>query len=268
MAMMGDAISHSVLPGIAIAYLLSNSRDSWVMLLGATAFGILTTLLIEQVHQRMRVQEDASIGLVFTAFFSIGVIIISAYAENIDLDQECVLYGEMVHLPLQSLYWGKQAIGPMAMYNAVVMLLLVLTAIVLAFRRLQVCTFDPGFAVSLGISVSVWHYLLMSLVSFTTVVSFEAVGAILVVAFLVVPSSAAFLLTQRLSHMLVLAALIALFSAVGGYYLAYWLDASIAGCMTCVAGLFFLVAFLSQRLLNKTIPLTKENTGTKAIGIN
>lgn len=248
MAMVGDAISHSVLPGIVISYLLLESRDSFVMILGAGIFGILTTVLIENLHRNMRLQEDATIGVVFTTFFSIGVILISANAENIDLDQDCVLYGELAHIPLDTIVIGGMNVGPMALWSALIMLIAVTAFIILFYRRLQLTTFDPGFATALGISTMVWHYSLMSLVSFTTVVSFESVGAILVVAFLIVPAATAYLITTKLEKMLWYAAGFSILSTISGYYLAYYLDASIAGCMSVMAGAIFGITMLFQKL--------------------
>src|SRR4051812_23293078 len=102
MALIGDAISHAVLPGIVIAFLISGSRDSLVMIAGAGVIGLLTTFLIEFLHRKARLQEDASIGVIFTTLFALGVILISYYAENIDLDQDCVLYGEIAFVPLDT----------------------------------------------------------------------------------------------------------------------------------------------------------------------
>jgi manganese/zinc/iron transport system permease protein len=253
MAMVGDAISHSVLPGIVIAYLISGSRDSFTMIVGAGIVGIFTTLLIENLHSKIRLQEDATIGVVFTTFFSIGVILISANAENIDLDQDCVLYGELAHIPLDTMYLNGYLIGPPSMYLAGGLLLAVLAFVVFFYRKLQLTTFDPGFAASLGVSTLIWHYALMSLVSVTTVISFEAVGAILVVAFLIVPAATAYLITNRLKSMLKLAAFFAFTSTIIGYYMSYLLDASIAGSMSTSAGIIFLLVFLVHKKWNKLL---------------
>jgi manganese/zinc/iron transport system permease protein len=243
MALIGDAISHAVLPGIVIAYLISGSRDSVVMLIGAGAVGILTTFLIEFLHRKARLQEDASIGVVFTLLFAIGVILISYYAENVDIDQECVLYGEIALVPLDTLVLSSGLdIGPRALWVSLVVFLIVVLFIRVAFKELYLTTFDPAFASSVGISVMLWHYMLMGALSFTTVAAFEVVGAILVVAFLVVPAATAYLLTDNFIKMLGLTVVSGVLSSGGGYYLALWIDASIAGGMTAVAGLLFLLA--------------------------
>ena len=245
MAMVGDAIAHAVLPGIVIAYLFSGTRDSFTLLPGAVAVGMLCTFLIEFFHRKGRLQSDAAIGVTFTWMFALGVILLSLFAGQIDLDQECVLYGEIAYVPLD--LWitdGGANLGPRAPYVIGLVLLLILAVIMLFYKELQLSSFDPAFAAAVGLSTLGWHYLLMALVSVTTVASFELVGAILVVAFLVVPAATAYLLTRNLKHMLWLAAAAGVISAVGGYYTAAWLDGSIAGAMAAVAGLLFALAFL------------------------
>lgn len=245
MAMVGDAISHAVLPGIVIAFLLSGSRASVPMLLGAGAVGILTTFLIETVHRRGRLQEDAAIGVVFTFLFAIGVILVSAYAGQVDLDQDCVLYGEIAYVPLD--VWITDAgtnLGPRTVWILGGVFLGVLALVWTAYKELYVTTFDPQFAATLGISTALWHYVLMGAVSLTTIASFEAVGAILVVAFLIVPPATAYLLTDKFPTMLMLSAAVGIVSALGGYYLAAWINGSIAGAMAVVAGVQFAIALL------------------------
>ncbi len=245
MAMVGDAISHAVLPGIVLAFLIAESREVLPMLAGAAALGVLTTVMIEWFYKRARLQTDASIGITFTWLFAIGIILISLYTGQVDLDQDCVLYGEIAYVPLD--LWFTEAgrsLGPRNVWIMGGTLLLVLLMITLGYKGLQITTFNSEFAASLGISAAFWHYLLMSAVSVTTVVSFESVGAILVVAFLIVPPATAYLLTRRLTHMLWLTALFGVLSALGGYYLALLLDGSIAGAMAVVAGFLFALARL------------------------
>jgi manganese/zinc/iron transport system permease protein len=243
MAMVGDAISHSVLPGIVLAYLVAESRAMAPMLIGAAALGVLTTVIIEWLYRSARLQSDASIGITFTWLFALGIILISAFAGQVDLDQDCVLYGEIAYVPLDLWFLADgRSLGPVAVWMSGGVLLLILLMIGLGYKGLQLTTFDPEFAAALGISTSFWHYLLMSAVSLTTVVSFESVGAILVVAFLIVPPATAYLLTDRLPVMLGLTVLFGLLSAAGGYYLAVWLNGSIAGAMAVVAGLLLALA--------------------------
>ncbi|WP_334075360.1 MULTISPECIES: metal ABC transporter permease [Paenibacillus] len=247
MAMVGDAISHSVLPGIAIAFLVSSSRDSLLMLVGAAVLGLITVFLI-QLLQQGGLQSDASIGIVFTALFAIGVILISRNAAHIDLDLDCVLFGEIAYVQWDTLIWNGYDFGPVAVWMLGGTLVLVLTVIGLFYKQFKLCAFDPALAAAVGIPVALFHYLLMGMVSLSTVASFESVGAILVVGMLIVPASTAYLLTDRLSVMLLYSVLIGAVSSAGGYYAAKWLDASIAGAMITVAGILFVLAFVFSPL--------------------
>lgn len=183
MAMVGDAISHAVLPGIVIAFLIAGTRDSLPMLLGASVIGMVTVFLI-QCFKNSGVPTDASIGVVFTALFSIGVILVSLYASQVDLDLDCVLFGEIGLVPFDRLWIGETDFGPKAVWGLGITLLVVMGILSLFYKHFKICSFDPGLAVSLGIPVALFHYLLMGLVSMTTVASFESVGAILVVGML------------------------------------------------------------------------------------
>ncbi len=245
MAMVGDAISHAVLPGIVLAFLFSGSRDPFTMLLGAGAVGLLSTFLIETIHRRGQLQEDASIGVVFTFLFAVGVILISMYAGQVDLDQDCVLYGEIAYVPLDLLYTKSGAsLGPRTVWILGGVLLAVIALVSFAYKELAATTFDSQFAAAIGISTTLWHYALMGAVSLTTVASFESVGAVLVVAFLVIPPATAFLLTDKLPVMLGLSAVVGILSAAGGYALAVAIDGSIAGAMAVVGGAEFALALL------------------------
>jgi len=248
MAMVGDAISHAVLPGIVIAYLVADSRNGVVMLIGAAAFGLLTTFMIEWFYRRARIQVDASIGITFTWLFAIGVIMVSLYSGNVDLDQECVLYGDIAYIPFNLLWIGDTSYGPVPIWLQGGNLVLVILGIIFGFRGLFITSFDPGFAGGLGIKTGIWHYLLMGGVSLTVVLSFNAVGAILVVAFLVVPPATAYLLSKKLTSMLWFTVLFGIASAVGGFYLAVWWKASISGSMAVAAGIIFAMVFTGVRI--------------------
>ncbi|MCG7379987.1 metal ABC transporter permease [Paenibacillus sp. ACRSA] len=243
MALVGDAISHAVLPGIAIAFLWSGSRDSLWMLLGATIFGLLTVFLIQSL-QSGGLSSDASIGIVFTALFAVGVILISLNAQHIDLDLDCVLFGEIAYVQWDTLMIGGTDVGPRAVWMLGITLLVILVVIGLFYKQFKLCAFDPALAAACGIPVVVFHYLLMGLVSMTSVASFESVGSILVVGMLIVPAATAYLLTDRLGKMILYSVLVGAASSVGGYIMAYMLDASIAGCMVAVAGILFVLALL------------------------
>lgn len=252
MAMVADAISHAVLPGIVLAFLISGARDSVTMLLGAGIVGIFTTFLIEFFNKKGKLQKDASIGVTFTWLFALGVILISAFAGQVDLDQDCVLHGEIAYVPLD--LWitdGGVVMGPRAIYISGFVLLINLLLIGLFFKELFLTTFDPSFAAAIGISTTLWHYVLMGAVSATTIASFESVGAILVVALIVAPPATAYLLTENFKKMLLLTVSLGVVISIAGYYFAYSLDGSIAGAMSIVAGLLFAMSFIYSVLLRK-----------------
>lgn len=250
MAMVGDAISHAVLPGIALAYLFSGSRNPALMLTGAAVFGIFCTVMIEAFHKKARLQEDASIGISFTWLFAIGVILITFFADKVDLDQECVLYGEIAFINFET-WMGV----PVAVWMLGTLFLCIMAFILIGYKGLYLTTFDPEYAATIGISSALWHYMLMSAVSLTTVMSFESVGAILVVAFLIVPGATAYLLTDKLKTMLWLSVVVGISASVFGYYLAAWMNASISGAMVTVLGLIFFLVLIYKNFYEKSIQL-------------
>ena len=244
MALVGDAISHSVLPGIAIAFLIARKSSSAAMFTGALVAGIVTTLLIELIHKKSRVKQDAAIGIAFTTLFAIGVILISLYASKVDLDQECVLYGEVAFV------WIK----PVLVWRMGVVAAITLILIIIFYKELLVSSFDAGLAASLGINATLVHYTLMSWLSVVVVSSFEAVGAILVIAMLILPGATASLWSTRLPIILLLSVLDAALSSVFGFHLAVWLGCSTASAMVVVASFLFLVTWFispSQGLIRR-----------------
>jgi len=244
MALLGDAISHSVLLGIVLAYLITDSRSILAMLIGATLIGLVTAWLSNLLQKLGKLQTDASIGIIFTWFFAMGVILVTLYAGQVDIDQECVLYGEIAFAPFDTIVFGNEDIGPRAFWMILGVFLLNIAIILLAFNRFKLVSFHPSLAISLGISVTFWHYLLMTMVSLTTVASFDAVGAILVVALLIIPASTAYLLANSLKSMLIIAAIYAELSVLIGYGLAVVLDNNIAASIGVTAGLLLMVTVI------------------------
>ena len=243
MAMMADAISHTVLLGIVIAYIVTRELSGVHMLVGAMAAGLLTTLLV-QWFRSLGVQQDAAVGIVFTSLFAVGVILIATSVGNAHLDVQHALMGEITFVPwdtMQVLLIGEI---PKATFLLLVVFAIVLMAILAFYKEWKITSFDPGLAASIGIPVALMHDLFMSLVSITTVASFDAVGAIMVVAMLITPAASAYLWTDRLSVMLALSGTFGVLSAVIGYFLAVWLDTSISGSMAFASGLTFLFSFL------------------------
>jgi manganese/zinc/iron transport system permease protein len=243
-AMLSDAVSHAVLPGIVVAFLLTGSLTSPLLVLGAAATGVLTVSLVELLRRTRLLREDAAIGLTFPILFSVGVVLVSRYAGSVHLDIDAVLLGELAFAPFRRVAFGGHDLGPEALLTMSAVLVLNVAFITVLFKELQLVTFDPALGASLGFHPSRLHYALMTLVSITAVGAFDAVGSVLVVALMVAPPAAARLLTDRLSRMLLLSALIGIGSAGLGWLAAHQLDASIAGCMATAAGGLFAITFL------------------------
>ncbi|MGX1264026.1 manganese/zinc/iron transport system permease protein [Rossellomorea marisflavi] len=243
MAMLADAISHTVLLGLVLAFLISQSLNGGIMLVGAAVAGLFTTYLI-QVLNAKGIQEDASIGVVFTTLFAIGVILISMFAQNVHLDVEHALMGEIAFIPWDTLTLPMFGEVPKSVVMLSAVLLLDLVVVLLLFKEFKLTSFDPGMAAAMGFPILLLHYVMMTLVSVTTVSAFDSVGAILVVAMLIAPGATAYLWTDRYLRMILLSVIIGIFDSIAGYYAAKWLDVSISGSMAVAAGLVFLLTWI------------------------
>ena len=254
--MVGDAISHSVLPGIVIAYLVSTQFNSVFILVGAAVFGVFTTFIIDFFHKKLKLQEDASIGVTFTWLFALGVILIALFTDgNTDLDQDCVLFGELGTSFLDKIIYNGRLYGTRSIFMIFPVFILIVLFVVKGFKGLQIMSFHQEYAQSKGIHVNFWHYSFMALVSITTVMSFESVGAILVVGLLVIPPATAYLLVNRLIPMLWLSCFIASLSCFGGYYLSIFFDVSLSSMIVVFAGTLFISILLYQKIKN----ISKKN---------
>lgn len=262
MALVGDAISHSVLPGLAIAFLAANAWTShqatsgagnldldtgghgisygFAIFIGALIAGVLTTLIIEIIHTRTRIKQDAAIGITFSTLFAFGVVLISVYADKVDLDADCVLHGEIAFVSIQPfITLGGYELAPAPVIRMGVVAFLTLGLMMVFYKELLVSSFDPGLASSMGINATFVHYALMCWLSVIVVSAFEAVGAILVIAMLILPGASASMLTTRFPWVLTLSVLHAAVSSILGLHLAIWLNSSTAGSMVVAgAGLF------------------------------
>ncbi|WP_054852202.1 metal ABC transporter permease [Olleya sp. ITB9] len=244
MAMISDAISHSILPGIVVGFFITQDLNSPLLIVLAALTGVITVVLVEYIQKTGLVKEDTAIGLVFPALFSIGVILIAKNANDVHLDVDAVLVGELALAPFDRLIVSGVDIGPKSLWIIGTILLITILLLFAFFKELKVSTFDKGLAASLGFSPAIIHYGLMTVSSVTTVGAFDAVGAILVVALMIAPAATAYLLTTNLKKMLALAVFFGVFSAISGYWLAHLLDASIAGSITTMLGLIFLAVYL------------------------
>lgn len=245
MTLMCDAISHVVLLGIVIMFLAVRNLESPWLTVGAAITGLLTVVLVEGLSRTGRVKKDAAIGIVFPLLFSLAVILVSRFAGNIHLDTDAVLLGELTFAPLNRYNINGYDLGPRGLWGMGVVLCLNVVFLLLFFKELKLATFDEGLAASLGFAPAVVHYSLMAAVSVTTVEAFDVTGSILVVALMIVPAACAWLLTDDLKAMLIAAVVIGVTGAVAGYWVAHWLDASIAGCIATMLGVLFGAVYLA-----------------------
>lgn len=247
LSLIGDAISHAVLPGIAAAFLWTGSRSTWSAVIGAVVVGVVTVWLTEFIRRYGRVEESAAIGVVFTALFALGLMMV-ARADNVDLDPSCVLYGNLETIVLDNVSTPLGNIPRVALELGCIFLLN-LTLVLVFYREWSLSTFDPGLALAQGISVPFFHYLLAAMVAVTCIVAFRAVGNILVIAMLIVPSSIAFLCCARIWHMVAFSLISAVAVAVLGHLAAIWVpplfgfkSANSAAMMAVASGLLLVAA--------------------------
>lgn len=259
-SLMGDAISHSVLPGIVVAFLITNSRSTVAVLVGASIAGVLTAILIELIKRFGKVESGAAMGVVFSLLFALGVLLIEqAAARNVDLDAECLLHGQLESifwLPPDNfralLSWSVLSELPSELASTFFIALLSFCFVFLLFKELTVSSFDPLLSTTLGINANCLHIALMIFVGFAVVASFEAVGSILVIAMLIAPAATARLLTDRLRAQIGLSLLFGIIASVGGYILATLLpnllgwnsSVNAAGMMAVTSGIALAVVAL------------------------
>jgi len=251
MALVGDAISHSILFGLVVAFLIFKTANTFVMFFGALAAGILTVAIIEFIHKQTRVKSDAAICISFTTLFALGVTLVSAAetAGPVHIDADCVLYGEIAFVPFEPpVMLGDWSLGPPSVLRMAIVTALILLGVLIFFKELVITSFDAGLARSMGLRTGVWHYGLMLALSLVVVSAFEAVGAILAVAMLIVPAMFAAQLSMHLPTRLLLTSAHSIFSAVFGYHLSLWLQCSTAGAMVVVGSLLFVAAWLGTIL--------------------
>ena len=240
LSMVSDAISHSVLLGIVIGYFVTKDIGSVLLIIGASLFGVLTTVCIELLIKSKRVTEDASVGIIFPLFFSIAVILITRYARNVHLDTEVVLIGEIILAPLHRINFLGLSL-PKALVQMSFVLLINIVFIAVFFRKLKISSFDPVYAGVAGIAGAGLYYVFMALVSFTAVSAFESVGAILTISFFISPAASAYLISKDLKITIFLAAVYAVVNSCIGYFLAVKFNVSMSGMCALVSGLTFMI---------------------------
>lgn len=248
-AMLSDALSHAVLPGIALAALITGSPTSGWLIVGAALGGVLVLALTEWIRSKHLVTNDSATGLVFPTFFALGIILITLKLARMPLSEHTVLVGDLNISALDHLIIGTWDLGPKEAWTIGSVGLLTAVVIFIFHRHLQVSAFDPVFAQAIGLRVKLVEYLIMCLVAINVVVAFHAAGAVLVVALMVVPAAAAALIATTVTQMVILTLLVAVISSQLGFWGAYHLDAATSPMMALIAGLVFLVLYLLRGIL-------------------
>ncbi|MGB2512900.1 metal ABC transporter permease [Leuconostoc suionicum] len=225
MSLMGDAISHAVLPGVAVAYMLGIN-----LLLGASAFGILAALLIGVVTMKSKLKNDTAIGIVFSAFFALGFILISLAESANNLHH--ILFGNVL------------AVSDSDLITTAIVLSIVLLFVVTFYKELLVTSFDNTFAIAYGLKTQIMHYALMLVLTLVTVTALQTVGIILIVAMLITPAATAYLLTNRMSHMMIVAAIFSVISSIVGLYLSFTFNWASGPAIVLTAAIFFSFVFI------------------------
>lgn len=244
MVMLSDGMTHTILLGIVLTYFCVKDLNSPFLVTGAAGMGLLTAYFVQILTNTKLLAEDSALAVVFPFLFSIAVILITKYAGNTHIDKDTVLLGELAFAPFQRLYFLGKDIGPKGLYSSGVILLGNICFLTLFYKEIKLCIFDPVLAKILGISVELLHYIFITLVSLTIVVAFEAIGSVLVIAFMVGPASTAYLLSSSLWKMLLLSNIFAVVSAVFGVQGAIYFDVSIAGSVSVTIGIIFGLSFL------------------------
>jgi manganese/zinc/iron transport system permease protein len=245
LALMGDAISHGILPGLALAFIITQSKDLIPMFVGACIAGLLCSFCIEWLQKVSPLKADAALGLTFTSFFALGVLLITQMGNHAHIDSECLLYGEIGFTPLaETINWGSFELGPRPLVTMALVTIGIILTIVVFYRQLIVTSFDETLSISLGLPIKVIHYGLMLLLAITIVAAFESVGVILVIAMLIFPSTTASFFFSRMPSILFCVPALSLVYSLGGFFMARWLDCSIAASMVVIAMVCFAIAWL------------------------
>ena len=246
LSMVSDAISHSVLLGIVLAFFIVKDVGSPLLIAGAALFGVITVFAVEFLSGTGLVKNDDAVGIVFPMFFALAVVLITKFARNVHLDTDIVIMGEVIIAPLnRTEFLGMDL--PKAFVQMGILFIVNLLFIIIFFKELKITTFDKGFAKLAGFSSVALFYALMTLSSLTAVTAFDAVGAILVVSFLITPGAAAYLISKDLKVMIAISVGYAVINSIIGYVISLLMNVSMSGMTAAVAGVTFLITFLFNR---------------------
>ena len=246
-ALISDALSHAILFGIVVTFLIVGDSNNPFVFIGAISSGILTVFLTEQLSKSGKINQDAAIGLTFPFLFSIAVLLINLFANNVHLDTDAILLGELAFAPFQTFYWYGHDCGPQALWSMSIILCINITCITYFYKELRLTTFDPIYAKIMGYNPRFFDYLLMILTSITIIQAFHATGTILVISLIITPAATASILTKKLHEMLIISSLLAIIAVLAGFLVAHQFDTSIAGSISLMNGLIFCLVMMMQK---------------------
>ncbi|MDP3787823.1 MAG: metal ABC transporter permease [Candidatus Chromulinivorax sp.] len=246
-SLISDALSHAILFGIVVTFLIVHDINSPFIFLGAIISGIATVTFTEILTKSGKLNQDAAIGLTFPFLFSIAVVLINLFANNVHLDTDAILVGELAFAPFYKLYIFGQDCGPIALWNMTIILCMNIACISYFYKELQLTTFDSLYAQTMHYQPRLFHYLLMVLTSITIIQAFHTTGTILVISFIITPAATAYLLTKKLHEMILLSCLLAIIAVLAGFLIAHLLDTSIAGSITLANGFIFFLMMLIKK---------------------
>lgn len=246
-ALISDALSHAILFGIVVTFLIAGTCNSHLIFIGAIISGILTICLTEKLAQTGKINQDAAIGLTFPFLFSIAVLLINLYANDVHLDTDAILLGELAFAPFDTLYLFGYDCGPQALWSMSAIACGNITFVSYFYKELQLTTFDPIYAKTTGYHSKFFDYFLIIVTSMTIIQAFYVTGTILVISLIITPCASAFLLTKKLHEMIITSCLLAIIAVLAGFLLARYFDTSIAGSITLMNGLLFFVVMVVQK---------------------
>lgn len=243
MAMLSDAISHSVLLGIVLAFFVTKDLSSIYLIIAASISGLISCICMELLAKSRKISKDAAVGIVFTFFFSLAVILISKYAKNAHLDVDMVLMGELILAPFDRIMIANVSV-PRSLLLMSVVLVINIIYLLINFRSLSISSFDEIYAKTVGINISILYYVFMTMVSMTAVAAFDTVGAILSISFFIAPAASAYLITKKIKSTILISVIYAIINSIVAYVLAINLNVSISGMCATVSCINFLLTFV------------------------
>jgi ABC-type Mn2+/Zn2+ transport system permease subunit/Mn-dependent DtxR family transcriptional regulator len=251
LSLIGDALAHAVLPGVVISFMVAG-KGQLTLFIGAVISGIVTALLIGFVNRNSKIKEDTSIGIIFTGAFALGILLVSQL-KQVHIDLSSYLFGDVLGVSTGDIILS------------LIIMIVIMLSVILFYKQLLVTSFDPTMAVTIGISTTLVHYMLMGLLSMSIVAGLQSVGVVLLVAMLITPPATAYLLTDSLKKILFVSSVLGMVASVVGLFLSYHFNFSSGASIVLVAVAFFLIAFVLSPKEGLLIKYLKRKNAARTI---